>query len=219
MATLWLVRHGQAGDLLGDYDRLSELGWSQARRAGEGWRPLAPVHHVVTGSMRRHRETAEGFAEGFGGLPEAVVDPAWNEFDHQAVIRAWVAAEGPPEGADRRAFFTLFGHAMGRWASGDHDDDYPESYAAFAARVEEGLQRVIDGLGSGQTGLVFTSGGVVSMVVAELLGVGPRQRFALNTAMRNTSFTQLRVGAGRRSLVSFNEVSHLRDQPDWITHA
>lgn len=219
MADLWLIRHGQAGDLLGDYDRLSERGWTQARRTGAGWRDLAPVHHVVTGAMRRHRETQEGFGEAFGALPEPVVDPAWNEFDHQAVIEAWVRAHGPPTQPGRAAFFELFGHAMGRWAGGAHDGDYPESWAAFEARVGEALDRAVAALGPGETGLVFTSGGVVSMVVRGLLGLDARKSFELNTVMMNTSVTRLRVGGGRRTLVSFNETSHLRGTPDLLTHA
>jgi len=219
MADLWLVRHGQAGDLLGDYDRLSERGWEQARRAGERWGELAPVQQVVSGAMRRHRETAEGFAEAFGEVPPMVIDPDWNEFDHQAVIKAWIRAHGPPPEPGRRAFFTLFGHAMGRWASGDHDGDYPESWEAFEQRVDAALSRAVEALPSGSTGLVFTSGGVVSAVVRSLLGLDARKSFELNTVLMNTGFTRLRVSGGRRTLVSLNEVSHLRDRPDLITHA
>ena len=60
MGTLHLVRHGQAGFLAEDYDRLSALGRRQAARLGE-WlratgRPAAPA---FSGGMRRHAETAE----------------------------------------------------------------------------------------------------------------------------------------------------------------
>jgi|GEM_PF-4376968 len=37
MTTLFLVRHGQAGALDGQYDILSELGWTQAERLGNAW--------------------------------------------------------------------------------------------------------------------------------------------------------------------------------------
>jgi len=220
MAHLYLIRHGQAGDVMGDYDHLSERGWAQARRAGEGWRHLGAVQHVVHGAMRRHRETAQGFAEAFGPLPVAVEDADWNEFDHQAVIRAYAARHGTPEpGAERAAFFRFFAGAMGRWSDGQHDDDYPEAYAAFQARVERGLGRVVGQLGSGQTGLVFTSGGVVSAVARHLLGLEPAMAFRLNTVFVNTGVTHLQVGGGRVSLVTLNEGSHLHGVPELITRS
>jgi len=217
MADVWLVRHGQAGDVMGDYDRLSELGWAQSRRAGEGWRHLGSVDHVVHGAMRRHRETAEGFAEGFGALPTAEEDADFDEFDHQAVIKAYVAAHGAPDASDRAAFFRFFGAAMGRWAEGGHDGDYPESYAAFQQRVERGLARVIHRLDAGQAAVVFTSGGVISAVARHLLGLQPMASFRLNTVLLNTGVTRVRAGGGRVSLVSLNESSHLHGQPDLVT--
>ena len=44
MSDVWLIRHGQAGDVMGDYDRLSELGFAQSRLAGQRWRHLGPIH-------------------------------------------------------------------------------------------------------------------------------------------------------------------------------
>ena len=66
MSDVWLIRHGQAGEVMGDYDRLSDLGFQQSRLAGEQWRHLAPIHAVVSGDMRRHRETEETFRAAFG---------------------------------------------------------------------------------------------------------------------------------------------------------
>jgi len=219
MADLYQVRHGQAGDVMGDYDRLSDRGWTQARRAGEGWRHLGVVHQVLHGAMRRHRETAEGFAEAFGGLPEPIEDARFDEFDHQAVVRAYVAEHGMPERPDRAAFFGFFAAAMARWSGGAHDADYPEGYAAFQARVEEGLSAAAAALPSGATALVFTSGGVVSAVVRQLLGLDPAAAFRVNLTLMNTGVTRLQVGAGRVSLVTLNEVSHLHGHPELLTRS
>jgi broad specificity phosphatase PhoE len=220
MADLWLVRHGQAGEMMGEYDLLSERGWEQARVAGAGWRHIAPVSHTIHGAMRRHRETAQGFAEGFGGLPDPVEDAAWNEFDHQAVIRSALGSGMQPDPSQGRAgFFRFFLDAMGRWADGDHDADYPEPYADFQARVVAGLERATARLGKGETGVVFTSGGAISAVCRHLLDLTPQKAFTLNLSLVNTGVTRLRVAPGWTTLASLNVHAHLDSRPELLTHS
>jgi broad specificity phosphatase PhoE len=209
MADLWLVRHGQAGAVMGDYDQLSQLGWQQSRRAGEVWRHLAPVDHVLHGAMRRHRETFQAFGESFGPLPTPIEDPGWNEFDHQAVIQAALTAGLAPGTFRRDAFFSFFHQAMGRWAEGTFDADYPEPYSVFHARVIAAFDRAAARLGQGQIGVVFTSGGPIAAVTRHLLGLEPRAAFEVNAVLVNTGFTRVRVGEGRASLASLNVHAHL----------
>jgi probable phosphoglycerate mutase len=68
---IYLARHGQtfhnaaAGESYEDADRLSELGWEQARRLGrllEG----RGIRSIVTSKLARARETAEGVNEALG---------------------------------------------------------------------------------------------------------------------------------------------------------
>ena len=71
MGTLYLVRHGQASFGADDYDQLSPLGRQQAVRLGEYLRPKLQgqaIEAVMMGSLKRHRQTWEGIAEG-AGLP------------------------------------------------------------------------------------------------------------------------------------------------------
>lgn len=203
---------------MGDYDRLSPTGWAQARRAGERWRHLGDVHRVVHGSMRRHRESAQGFAETWPGLPAPEEDPRWNEFDHRVVMQAAFAA-GQPTPTDKAAFFALFIDAMNRWAGGQHDADYTETYGQFQARVVAGLEAVQGALGRGETALVFTSGGAISAVCRHLLGLTPEMAFRVNLVLVNTGFTRVQVGRGQASLVSLNVTSHLDDTPELRTLA
>jgi broad specificity phosphatase PhoE len=220
MADIWLIRHGQAGDVMGDYDRLSDLGREQSRIAGAGWRHLGPIHHSVMGGMRRHALTAECFEEGFGTLPPVTVDEGFNEFDHQVVVRAALAAGiTPPTSGGKAAFFEFFGAAMGRWADGAYDADYPEPYAVFQSRVVAGFGRLQARVEKGQTALVFTSGGTISAIVRSLLDLRPARAFHLNTVMVNTSFTHVQVGAGRASLVTFNNFAHLHTTPALVTRS
>ena len=60
MGAVYLVRHGQASFGKADYDALSETGFEQARVLGESLRARLPRPDALfTGSLRRHRETAE----------------------------------------------------------------------------------------------------------------------------------------------------------------
>lgn len=214
MPTIWLLRHGKAGDLLGDYDLLSELGYAQVRRAGERHRHLAPLHQLRSGTMRRQRETAEAFAQTFGEVPPLHIDARWNEFDHVSVIQSAIAAGIlPPKERSRAGFSAFFGTAMGRWASGEHDTEYPEPYAAFQARVEGALTDLAASLDSGQTALVATSGGVISAVCRKLLGLQPAVAFQLNTVMVNAGMTRVVVDGPQMTLAGLNMDQHLQDEP------
>ncbi|HJV74342.1 MAG TPA: phosphoglycerate mutase family protein, partial [Noviherbaspirillum sp.] len=58
MGQIYLVRHGQASFGSANYDQLSELGLEQARLLGEWFaNSRQQFHRVVTGDMRRHRQT------------------------------------------------------------------------------------------------------------------------------------------------------------------
>lgn len=218
MSDLWLIRHGQAGEVMGDYDRLSPRGFQQSAAAGQAWRHIAPLHQAWRGAMRRHAETAATFAENFGPMPIPTEDAGWNEFDHQSVVRAALATGmRPPQGGGRAAFFAFFLDAMGRWASGDHDADYAESYDAFQARVDAALDRAVAQLGSGESAVVFTSGGVISAICRRLLHLAPREAFRINTILANSGVTRLRVGPGLLSLATLNAHPHLDADPALFT--
>ena len=93
MGTLYLVRHGQASFGEDDYDRLSPLGHRQAERLGQYLRPRferegVQIDTVLIGSLRRHRETWEGIAQGAGWSHSPQVWPGLNEYDSQALIEA-----------------------------------------------------------------------------------------------------------------------------------
>ena len=212
MGRLLLVRHGQASWGSDDYDVLSPLGHRQGKALGEIWRQRGVVpDRVVIGGMRRHRETAEAAA-----MSDLVIDEEWNEFDHDGVL----AKLPVPDAAstDRATFQRWFEASTDRWTSGSHDD-YDESFAGFAARVERALARAssYDGLTA-----VFTSGGPIAWVAAALLADAPGVRAQLwsrlNPVCVNTGVTHVVSGRRGRTLVSFNEHTHLEGHPDLLTY-
>lgn len=221
MSQILLVRHGQASWGSDDYDVLSGLGERQSFVLGEalaarGVRPDL----LVRGSMKRHRQTTEQALAGAGWPGDGVVvDEDWDEFDHTQVFAMHPPAYGEGEEMSRAQFQEWFDGALIRWAAGDFDDDYDESFTAFGDRVEAALRRTAERLASKETAVVFTSGGAIARVVIGLLGGSPHTWAQLNPVTVNSSVTKVVVGRRGMTLVSFNEHSHLEAAGDgFITY-
>src|SRR5689334_5584389 len=98
MSELFLIRHGQASFGAADYDELSELGHRQARWLGEYFREREIVpQYVVTGTLKRHRQTLDAIAAGLGMPLAADSDAGWNECAFQTLVDAF-AAQYPEQG-------------------------------------------------------------------------------------------------------------------------
>lgn len=210
MSQILLVRHGQASWGSEDYDVLSGLGEKQSRALGEalaarGIRPDV----VLRGSMRRHRQTAELAMAGGGWTGEVVEDAGWDEFDHEQMLALHPHAYDEDEALTRAQFQTWFEEATSRWTAGAHDEEYDESFSAFGTRVDAAMRRTVDRLERNRTAVVFTSGGPVAWVAASLLTGGAPVWSQLNPVTVNSSVTKVVVGRRGRTLVSFNEHTHL----------
>ncbi|MCI0750011.1 MAG: histidine phosphatase family protein [Nevskiales bacterium] len=241
MGQIYLVRHGQASFGAADYDQLSEVGTEQSRLLGRWFAGCGlRLGGVVTGSLRRHRQTAEACTSVLPAAfrPPAAwsTDPGFDEYDHHQVLARYrpefsslaatheiLARAGNP----RRAFQQIFFEAMQRWMSGRHDAEYRESWSGFRARTAAALQRLIEQTGPSQTAVVFTSGGPIAAICQELLNVPEAKALELNTVMVNSAVTRLLYrsdrpdGPDRRiSLSYFNNFAHLEQtrQPDIITY-
>ena len=223
MGQIYLVRHGQASFGTEDYDRLSELGAEQARLLGEWFATCKQsFNQVVTGSLKRHRQTADAC---IGVLPKAQrVDTDWqtdagfNEYDHDDVL-----IQHRPDFADstaiqrflaenqhgKRAFQQIFQESMTRWMSGLHDADYREPWPVFRQRCVASLERLVDSAGPSQNIIVFTSGGTIATLCQHLLDLQDRQMAELNWSLVNSAVTKLLYQSGRVSLSYLNNFSHL----------
>lgn len=229
MATLHLIRHGQASFGKANYDQLSQTGWKQGRVLGE-WlsRHLQP-DAVFHGDLQRHRETYEAMAEGFG--PEwpglNAVDPGLNEFDHLAVIHAYrpewadrnaMARDLAAEGHPGKAFQKAFTRAVERWVAGRHDEEYEEPWSQFRERVWAGIERILDQSNGAKNVVAVTSGGPITVVIQRLLELSDRRALGLNEVLANASVSRMLFSGERRSLGSFNSYAHLEgEDPALVT--
>lgn len=227
MAKVYLVRHGQASFGKENYDQLSPRGWEQGRVLGRWMADKDEPAAVFGGDLQRHRETVEAITSGFGSqLPDMQVAPGFNEFDHVSVVSRY-----RPEWSDREvmardlaafpkpaaAFQQAFVKAVRRWASGDYDAEYSETWRDFQTRVLTAFEEMIEYADGGDV-LVSTSGGPIAVVCQHLLGINDERTLGLNEVIANTSVTRVLYSAGRRSLSVFNNYSHLEaEDPALIT--
>ncbi|MBW3618929.1 MAG: histidine phosphatase family protein [Actinobacteria bacterium] len=225
MGAVLLVRHAQASFGKVDYDVLSARGERQAAILGERLRHL-DVARVVHGGMRRQEHTAEIVLEHLGEVPVRV-DPAWGEYDHEAILAAAAPTEDEQAAIEermaaatdlRRAFQEIFEAAVSRWTAGAHDADYTEPYRGFRQRVRDGLATLLEDGAAGTT-VVVTSGGAISAVVADHLGLDADAWRGMNRVLVNTSVTKLVHGRSGVTLLTVNDHAHLESQDlDLLTY-
>lgn len=238
MSTLVLVRHGQACAFSDDPDRLSELGWEQARILGRFWAARnTQFDAVFRGTLRRQRETLEAVAQEYRrqgvAFPEAVVQPGLNEYDAQDLVRviaprtaeqdaafaplwtAWQAESGGPD--ENRHFQRMFEALVSRWIDGQLNGHGLEPWEGFQHRVDCALSQIRASSGRGARLAAFTSGGPIGIAVQSCMGAPPMAALQLNWRVRNSSLTTFLFSGSRISVDGFNELPHLADKPSAVT--
>lgn len=234
MSQLLLIRHGQATPFEAETDRLSELGEQQARQIGKALHAEhLKVTHLLHGPLIRQRRTAQiaqeqVAAEGLN-WPTLQEDARLAEYDGDGLLRCLA-----PKLAERDAEFAkhiqnfeqektspqrnkylqaVFEPLMDAYLRGELHHREVEPWADFQLRVRAAMRDVLHF--SGATVLVFTSGGVIGSVVANVLKAPPETALALNWRIKNGSITRLTYGSGRVSLDSFNETAYLSKLQSW----
>ena len=223
MGTIYLVRHGQASFGSHDYDRLSELGHRQCRALGEHFRSMRlSFDLVLTGTLRRHRETYDGIAEGLGQRAEPERMSGLDEYDPEAIVRAIHSDQlAPPRTPEAvRAHFRLLREGLVAWMQGRSVPVGMPSYVDFAAGVSGALARARERADGGHV-LIVSSGGPISTAVGLVLGLEAEPIVELNLRIRNSAVTEFVATPRRLSLLSFNHLPHLHqpDLADWVTYA
>ena len=225
MGILYLVRHGQASFGSADYDRLSPLGQRQCEALGAWFarRGIAP-DTVLTGTLRRHRESLAALQAGFGrALAEARALPGLDEYDSGAVIRAVHDAPLPAVSTPQAAqeHFRRLRDGLARWMEGSVQPEGLPPHAQFRAGVVDALDQVRTRHAEGCT-LVVSSGGPIALAMGHVMGLHDAAVIDLNLQLRNSSICELRVSPRRLVPVSFNTLPHLESDAEhaaWITHA
>ena len=228
MGTLYLVRHGQASFGADDYDQLSDLGQRQSQRLGQYLRARHGdawgLDAVLTGTLRRQRQTWEGIAAGAGLDTPRTEWPGLNEYDSHAVIAAIHPEPLPKPDTPElyRQHFRLLREGLQAWMDGRVQPVGMPSYADFLAGVVGALDHV-RGLQGGENGrvMIVSSGGPIATAVGHVLGAPTSASIELNLRIRNSAVTEFQFTPKRHQLLTYNTLPHL-DAPeyeDWVTYA
>lgn len=208
MSHITLVRHGQANTDARDevsYDKLSALGHQQARWLGDHLQFTRTSYtRVYCGTLTRHVETAASM-----GLAEPIRDPRLNEIEYFTIAKLFEEQHGVVVPTDREGFVEHLPRTFAAWARGEIKDT-PETFEEFEIRVSGVLREIGT---EGGPAIVVTSGGLISMVVRQALGLDIRSMARVALAIMNTSMHRLHPIGSQLSPVLFNAVPHL-EAPD-----
>ena len=221
MATIYLIRHGQASFGAEDYDKLSELGCRQATVVGEYFRDSG-VHFdaVYSGDLSRQRETARlAIASQTREVPHHI-DPRFNEIQNEAQLKYLmpeVVKINPTIQAllekglsSSKNYQKVIDAVFNYWVSPACADPRIQSWAEFSAGTRQAIAEIIENQGGGKTIGIFTSGGTLATIVAQVLGLGGEKTYQFYEPVLNCSITQLFYSRSRVSLSYFNDCSFFR---------
>ena len=204
---LWLVRHGQAAFATGDYDRLTDLGWQQARWLGQHLAHMGtPFDRICAGTLRRQQETATAITDSIGGTVETI--PGFEEYDAHGLMTRAGAADQDPD-LPRRAHFRRLRGLLLDWSQGQAEGS--ETWEAYNARARSAVAEATKA-GKGRV-LVASSGGTIALILMQATGLPVAQMIEFNLQCRNSSVTRLVFASERTYVNMFNAIPHL-EHPD-----
>lgn len=179
--------HGEGSD-----PDLADTGWDQARRLPAALTRF-PVRRLVSSPQRRAVQTAQPVAEALG-LP-VDTDPRLAEYDRE--MAAYVPLE---------QLRTEYPEQWARMSDGHLPAGVDET--AFRQRVAAGIADVVEASDHDDTVAVFSHGGVINVLLHEILGTRRLLSFPIDYA----SVTRLLYSrSGRASVVATNGTEHVWD--------
>ncbi len=225
MATLYLIRHGQASFMQKNYDVLSEKGQQQARILGEYLgKEGFQFDACLMGLLHRHEGTYQGVAAQYQAaglhIPQAVTHIGLNEHQGAEIhrhhlpvfleepenqeLKNALVEKGHKDPEVRKGLMRLFFRGTRAWALGELNVEGFESFPAFKARVSEGFEFLKTQLENHQTVAAFTSGGTIGMILGLILDLDDEKVMELNWQISNCSITELSYSKGKFYLRGFN---------------
>lgn len=221
MASIYLIRHGQASFGAANYDELSPLGREQARLTGEY---LARVgvrfDAAYCGRLLRQRDTARLALAAQPDVVDLQEDPRLDEVRNDEHIEHLlpIVTSARPEiatlvetgFASSKDYQKIIEAVFNYWVSPECDVPGIQSWESYSEGVRSVLRHIIEAQGPGRRTAVFTSGGTIATCVAAVLGLPGSATYAFYEPVFNCSITELLYGGGRVSLSSFNDCSFLR---------
>jgi broad specificity phosphatase PhoE len=213
MPEITMVRHGQAKQNATseeDYDRLSELGRTQAKWAGEHFRNLQLSFDViVTGTLTRQIDTQ--ILMNIDTKIPVVRDERFNEirlYDLAGLIKKQFGIDFPK---DELSFKRHLNLTFKKWENGEILNP-PETFENYKTRVSEGLNEIKD---LGEKILLVTSGGIIAMAIKHTLDLTTEALGNCLLASCNTGVTKLLHYDQSFIISQINALPHLETPERW----
>ena len=221
MATIYLIRHGQASFGSDDYDKLSPLGETQAEHVGYYLRDHGiTLDAAYSGDLKRQRRTAELVMASQPDTVEHTIDARFNEVRNDEQVKHLVPElvktnPGLNELVQRglsssKDYQKVIDAVFNYWVSPACNEPNIQSWADYSGGARDALYELMRNEGGGKTVGVFTSGGTIATLVTEVLGLGGEHAYKFYEPIFNCSITQLFYSGDRVSLSYFNDRSFLQ---------
>jgi broad specificity phosphatase PhoE len=221
MSVIYLIRHGQASFGAQNYDKLSALGCRQAQVVGE-YLSDSGIHFdaVYSGDLSRQRDTASlAIACQPCEVPH-FIDSRLNEIQNDEQLKCLlpeVVKQHPQVQAlvekglsSSKDYQKVIDAVFNYWVSPACNDPRIQSWADYSSGARQAVTDIVQAQGSGKTVGIFTSGGTLATIVAQVLGLGGEQTYQFYEPVFNCSVTQLFYSRSKISLSYFNDCSFLR---------
>lgn len=221
MASIYVVRHGQASFGSDNYDQLSSLGQRQADLTGEYFERIGVRLDVaVAGSLSRQQETGTRVLSGQPTPPTLITDARFNEIDNEAQIHALLPLLCERDDAlaalvaaglnDCKSYQKVIAAVFNLWVSANCPDVGITTWDEYRTDVSDAMDDVMSAAGSGSNVAIFTSGGTIATIMGLVLGAPANRVYGFYEPVFNCSVTRFLFSGRRISLSSFNDVSYLQ---------
>lgn len=220
MASIYVIRHGQASFGEANYDKLSDKGCRQAEVLGEYLRDCGIAFDATySGDLQRQRKTAELATASQSRPSTHTIDARFNEIQNEEQFEDLVprVLEIDPSlqslvdlglGSSKN-YQKILKVIFNYWVSPACPDSDIQSWANFSGNVHAALRDIIAAQGAGKTIGLFTSGGTIATIVAHVLGLSSKHVYDFYEPIINCSVTQLFYSGDRTSMSYFNDHSFL----------
>jgi len=150
------------------------------------------------------------------------VDPRFNEIDNDEQLRYLLPEVVKADPALRslvdrglsssKDYQKVIDAVFNYWVSPQCKETRIQSWADYSGQVSAALQELMATQGSGKTLGIFTSGGTIATMVAQVLGLSGEQTYQFYEPIFNCSVTQIFYNGRKTSLSYFNDRSWLQLQ-------
>lgn len=221
MASIYLIRHGQASFGAENYDQLSVLGQRQADLTGQFFAAINQRFDAAfCGSLSRQRETGERVLASQVNRPELIIDERFNEIDNDAQVKALLPGlcEQDAElaalvGRDTKSskdYQKIIDAVFNAWVDPNCTAQDLTAWPHYRDGVNSAMADIMQSVGSGKDTAVFTSGGTIATAVGLVAGVTHEGFYQFYEPVMNCSVTRFIYSGQRVSLSNFNDIAHLQ---------